>query len=120
MEYYDIPLNLPEWMELIPTPNFGGSAERLCFKDLRTGTEISTYYDNNNNLGFFGTDTEGKPKPYFEAYPIDGGIERCETPYGIIHIVWKEFDRLWREIILSRKHKPEQPSYNPMNRSGNL
>jgi len=96
MKYYKIPPNLNDWFELIPTADFAGSAERLRFKDTRTGAEISTYYDVDNALGYFGTNDDGTPRAYFEAYPIRGDIDRCETSEELFEIVFSEFDRIWR------------------------
>jgi hypothetical protein len=162
MKHYIIPPKMNDWFELIPTENFGGSTERLRFKDTRTGAEISTYYDTENALGFYDIDEAGRAIPYFEAYPICGDIKRCETSEELFHIVLSEFDRIWRgdkpqpteealimalqnlyddyagyypsavnnspamkaalDILQTVGELPEtnQPSYNPMNRSGNL
>ena len=96
MRHYIIPPNLNDWIELIPTDNFAGSTERLRFKDTRTGAEISTYYDIDNTLGFFGVHEDGTPKPYFEAYPICGDIKRCKKSEELFQIVLSEFERIWQ------------------------
>jgi hypothetical protein len=102
MKYYHIPTNLPDWLILTPRENFGGSAERLMFKDNRTGAEISTYYDDCNALGFYGSDEFNQPLPYFEAYPINETNERFELSEELFAAVIAEFGRL-----ITAKPEPE-------------
>lgn len=102
MKYYHIPPNLPDWLIISPRESFMGAAERLMFKDNRTGAEISTYYDDCAALGFYGFDEFDQPLPYFEAYPINGTNERFELSEELFAAVIADFERL-----ITAKPEPE-------------
>jgi hypothetical protein len=110
VSFYHIPKDLPVWLIAEPRDNFLGSAERYMFLDTRTGETVSTYFDNNNALGY-------RTGPYFEAYPIEGDANRWvrEDEWEMYLAIIGELNRRY-----NTKNKPTEKLFNPMNKAGNL
>ena len=57
-------------------PPFGDAVVRFRV-ELPTGTVKSVYLDCRSSLGFYGASLD-VPTPYWEVYPVDGDVGRCD------------------------------------------
>lgn len=84
----------PEW-EVAVIPPFAQAIARFVVK-LGERT-VSVYADFDNALGYYGTDEDGQPNPYWEIYPSeDGDVERfgIDDAIGLIGGIRRSFAAL--------------------------
>lgn len=107
--FYNLPENLPEWLDAEKREPFLGAAERYLFTDTRTKESVSTYYDNKNALGYY------TGPAYFEAYPVNNDAKRYDPT---------EQAQMYTDIIaeLEKRYKTQLAHvlFNPMAKAGNL
>ncbi len=58
-------------------PPFSGAIARFQVSKEGFTETVSVYADFYNALGYY-CDAEGNPKPYWEVYPLDGDVGRCD------------------------------------------
>lgn len=64
-------IKFPDNLKIKIIPPFAGAVIRFRAADLEEKASVSVYLDCYDTLGCYG-------KPYWEIYPVDGDIFRCD------------------------------------------
>lgn len=70
-------LRFPADWDVTIIPPFGGAMVRFVV-DLPCGAHKSIYADFHRALGYYGHPDDESPTPYWEVYPVQGDVGRCD------------------------------------------